>query len=100
MKYYRLKNVISAFESDGSQDNLITKGMVALTDDELSDHLRPVELAKTTQEQIDDLENSVTKRNYREYLKGIKNPGDVRFVKSTKMIDEIDAEIELLRAKL
>ena len=41
MKYYKLNNVVYAFESDGSQDNLIKKAMVKMTDDEADRHINP-----------------------------------------------------------
>ena len=41
MKYYKLNNVVYAFESDGSQDNLIKKAMVKMTDDEVDRHINP-----------------------------------------------------------
>ena len=41
MKYYKLNNVVYAFESDGSQDNLIKKAMVKMTDDEVDRHVNP-----------------------------------------------------------
>lgn len=52
------------------------------------------------QEQIETLENSITERNKREYVKGLKYPTDERFFYSTKKIDKVDADIELLRAEL
>ncbi|MBL4795943.1 MAG: hypothetical protein JKY50_00865 [Oleispira sp.] len=47
---------------------------------------------KTIQQQIDDLENSVTKRNYREFVLGNQ--------KSIDKISKVEADIELLRAEL
>ena len=41
MKYYKLNNVVYAFESDGSQDNLIKKAMVKMTDGEVDRHTNP-----------------------------------------------------------
>ena len=41
MKYYKLNDVVYAFESDGSQDNLIKKAMVKMTDDEVDRHINP-----------------------------------------------------------
>ena len=41
MKYYKLNDVVYAFESDGSQDNLIKKDMVKMTDDEVDRHVNP-----------------------------------------------------------
>ena len=54
---------------------------------------------KSIQRQIVDLENSITERNKREYVKGLKYPTDERFFYSVKKIDKIDADIELLRAE-
>ena len=39
MKYYKLNNVVYAFESDGSQDDYITEDMVKMTDDEVDRHV-------------------------------------------------------------
>ena len=41
MKYYKLNNVVYAFESDGSQDDYITEDMVKMTDDEVDRHANP-----------------------------------------------------------
>ena len=41
MKYYKLSDVVYAFESDGSQDDYITEDMVILTDDEADRHANP-----------------------------------------------------------
>ena len=41
MKYYKLNNVVYAFESDGSQDEYITKDMTKLSDDEVDRHVNP-----------------------------------------------------------
>ena len=41
MKYYKLSDVVYAFESDGSQDEYITEYMVKMTDDEVDRHVNP-----------------------------------------------------------
>ena len=41
MKYYKLNNVVYAFEADGSQDDLITKDMTKMSDDEVDRHINP-----------------------------------------------------------
>ena len=41
MKYYKKDNEVFAFESDGSQDDCITKAMVKMTDDEVDRHVNP-----------------------------------------------------------
>ena len=41
MKYYKLNNVVYAFESDGSQDDLITKDMTKMSDDDVDRHTNP-----------------------------------------------------------
>ena len=41
MKYYKLNDVVYAFESNGSQDDYITKAMVKMTDDEVDRHVNP-----------------------------------------------------------
>ena len=57
----------------------------------------PEPQGETVQQQIDDLENSVTKRNYREYLKGIREPTNPDYKYSTDKIDKVDAQINALR---
>ena len=41
MKYYKLNSVVYAFEADGSQDDLITKDMTKMSDDEVDRHINP-----------------------------------------------------------
>ena len=41
MKYYKLNEVIYAYEADGSQDGLITSDHIAMTDDEIDRHIHP-----------------------------------------------------------
>jgi len=41
MKYYKLNDEVYAFESDGSQDELITKDMLKMTTDEIDRHIYP-----------------------------------------------------------
>ena len=41
MKYYKLNDVVYAFEADGSQDDYITEDMVKMTDDEVDRHVNP-----------------------------------------------------------
>ena len=41
MKYYKLNDVVYAFELDGSQDDYITDGMVMMTDEEVDRHINP-----------------------------------------------------------
>ena len=41
MKYYKLNNVVYAFEADGSQDDLITKDMTKMSDDDVDRHINP-----------------------------------------------------------
>ena len=41
MKYYKLNDVVYAFESDGSQDDLITKDMIKMSDDDVDRHINP-----------------------------------------------------------
>lgn len=56
MKHYKLKKTgeIFGFESDGSQDHLIKKGMVLLTEKELEDLFNP----KSTKEELGMLEKA------------------------------------------
>ena len=41
MKYYKLNDVVYAFELDGSQDDYITEAMVKMSDDEVDRHVNP-----------------------------------------------------------
>ena len=41
MKYYKLNEVIYAYEADGSQDHLITNDHIEMTDDEIDQHINP-----------------------------------------------------------
>lgn len=41
MKYYKLNEVIYAYEVDGSQDGLITSDHVAMTTEEIDQHINP-----------------------------------------------------------
>ena len=41
MKYYKTNNEVYAFESDGSQDHLITDEFIAMTQDEVDRHINP-----------------------------------------------------------
>jgi hypothetical protein len=42
MKFYKVKGEIFAYEGDGSQDHLIPQSAVALTEDEVTQHLTPI----------------------------------------------------------
>lgn len=41
MKYFKLNDVVYAYESDGSQDELITSDHIAMTADEIDRHINP-----------------------------------------------------------
>ena len=41
MKYYKLNEVIYAYEADGSQDGLITSDHIAMTTEEIDQHINP-----------------------------------------------------------
>lgn len=41
MKYFKLNDVVYAYESDGSQDELITSNHIAMTADEIDRHINP-----------------------------------------------------------
>ena len=41
MKYYKLENVVYAFEADGSQDSYIKPEMVLMTPQEVDKHINP-----------------------------------------------------------
>lgn len=57
MKYLRDPNTgsVYAFEADGSQDAFIPAGLVAMTDDEVQAHLKPVDAAALRVAEIDGL---------------------------------------------
>lgn len=54
--------------------------------------INPEPETKSIQDQIDDLENTVTKRNYREFVMGNQY--------SIDKINQVDAEIAILRTKI
>jgi predicted nucleotidyltransferase len=41
MKYYKLNQEVYAFESDGSQDEYISKNMVKMSEDDVDRHINP-----------------------------------------------------------
>lgn len=41
MKYYKLNEVIYAYEADGSQDHLITNDHIEMTTEEIDQHINP-----------------------------------------------------------
>ena len=41
MKYYKLNDVVYAFEADGSQDHLITNDHIEMTTEEIDQHINP-----------------------------------------------------------
>ena len=41
MKYYKLNDVVYAFEADGSQDHLITSDHIEMTTEEIDQHINP-----------------------------------------------------------
>ena len=41
MKYYKLNEVIYAYEADGSQDHLITSDHIEMTTEEIDQHINP-----------------------------------------------------------
>ena len=41
MKYFKNNGAVFSFESDGSQDDLITDGFVAMTTEEIAAHVNP-----------------------------------------------------------
>ena len=53
MKYFKLNSEVYAFESDGSQDDYITKDMVRMTSSEVDKHLNPKKYM--TDEQLYDI---------------------------------------------
>ena len=61
MKYYKLNDVVYAFELDGSQDDYVTEDMVKMTDDEVDRHVNPekylsdIEKAQLNRERMQNL---------------------------------------------
>ncbi len=53
MKYYKLNNVVYAFEADGSQDEYITQDMIRMTPSEVDKHINPKKYM--TDEQLFDI---------------------------------------------
>lgn len=49
MKYYKLDDVVYAFEENGSQDYLITKQMQKMTNDEIDRHINPEKYLSATE---------------------------------------------------
>lgn len=50
MKYYKLNNEVFAFELDGSQDELIAKDMIKMSDDEVDRHINPYKYLSASQQ--------------------------------------------------
>lgn len=50
MKYYKLNNEVFAFELDGSQDELITKDMIKMSDEEVDRHINPYKYLSASQQ--------------------------------------------------
>ena len=55
MKYYKLNQEVYAFESDGSQDEYISKNMVKMSEDEVDRHTNP-------EKYLSDIEKAQLKR--------------------------------------
>ena len=53
MKYYKLEDVVYAFEADGSQDEYITEDMVRMISSEVDKHVNPKKYM--TDEQLYDI---------------------------------------------
>lgn len=92
MKYFTDgSGQVFAFEDDGSQDYLITDGMVPITiaerDEILNPHQDPVAAIIN---QINSLESTVTPRRIREAVLGINN----------EWLADVDSQIAVLRAQL
>ena len=99
MKYFKVENgiviqvICNPREGFTITEDNVVPGM--LFDGEVFTTPNPE--GESIQDQIDELENSVTKRNYREYLKGIREPTNPDYKYSTDKIDKVDAEITRLR---
>lgn len=94
MKYALIENGVVTQMQPNMQDGFIQVndsvvcGMIQDGDNFTSPEPAP----KSIQQQIDGLENSVTKRNYREFVMGNQY--------SIDKINQIDADIAILRTKL
>ena len=81
MKYYKLENVVYAFEADGSQDEYITEDMVRMTSSEVDKHVNPKKYM--TDEQLYDI-----------YIKSLK-PLTRRQFKLVLLENDLLDEVEL-----
>ena len=82
MKYFKLNSEVYAFESDGSQDDYITKDMVRMTSSEVDKHLNPKKYM--TDEQLYDI-----------YVKSLK-PLTRRQFKLTLLENNLLEQVETL----
>lgn len=100
MKHYKKPDgSVWAYELDGSQDDLITADMVALTDAEVQDLLNPPVIPPTLLEQIEQIEaaNPITHRTLRDMiLAGVLTGGNPVVAK----VAAVDAQIAALRASM
>ena len=60
MKYYKLNQEVYAFESDGSQDEYISKNMVKMSEDEVDRHIHPEKYLSDKEKQQITRENMPT----------------------------------------
>jgi hypothetical protein len=108
MKYFRNKlNTVCAFESNGSQDYLITADMVAMTDAEVELHIHPVIVLSTVDQLANlDAENPISQRSLRDFIMMTTNalklgqPVDLSATPAVKKAISIEAQAAALRAKL
>lgn len=75
MKYYKKPNGdVYAFESDGSQDSLITKDLVQMKDDEVDKHINP-EKYLTASERYTQYIQSLPSLDRRQFKLGLLGKG-------------------------
>ena len=70
MKYYKTNNEVYAFESDGSQDHLITDAFIAMTQDEIDHHINPQKYLTSEEKALIKRQSlpAITKRQFNLYM--------------------------------
>lgn len=74
MKYYKLKDQVYAFESDGSQDDFIQDNMIVMTLEEVDRHINPDKYLTASQKYLAFL-NSLPSLDRRQFKLGLLNKG-------------------------
>ena len=66
MKYYKLNDIVYAFEADGSQDSFITEDMIRMSSEEVDRHINPQKY-KTPAELYDEYLKSLLPLSRRQF---------------------------------